>query len=157
MIDKQLLEFVHQDVKQFIPGLGRCQKIAEFAQQLLAGQKINTTICKGSACWRVGKHPLALVSFIDPKYLPYGTYYAAQPDEDGSFHTWLETEDGMILDFTSYNFAKMVRSLDVAEGAKTFTPVTWSPNYIYAPKSDSVSTYKVLNGKTDKLFFYKAG
>jgi len=155
MINQLILKEVSDAIKDQITGLGRCQRTTELAHDLLALKGIGTTIVKGSACWRVGKHPLALVSFVDPKYLPYGVYYEVTPNPDGSFHQWLETQDGMILDFTTYNLRKTVHELDRIEGEKSLTPVTWSPDYLYENKNKVISAYKVLNGKTDRLFFYK--
>lgn len=156
-ISKEVLDKVSLYVKVAYPFTGQCKATAQYAKTLLKEfGNVETTLVKGSACWRVGTAKLALISYIDPKYLPYGTYYECVPNPDGSYHYWLETDNGMILDFTTFNFSEMMIELDAKERCKKPTPVTWNPNYLYVHKNTCVSTYKVLNGKTSKLYFYKA-
>ena len=153
MIKKETLQAVSQQIKtEFKGSLGRCQRITERAQVLLAEHGIDTTIVKGEAAFRVGNSPLANVSYVKTVVAADSLYNA---DLDTVFHYWLTDENNMILDFTTFTFRDIVAHMDKLERVKKPTKVSWSPDYLYVKNSECVSLHKIRYGNRDKLFFYK--
>lgn len=153
MIKKETLQAVSQQIKtEFKGSLGRCQRITERAQVLLAEHGIDTTIVKGEAAFRVGNSPLANVSYVKAVVAADSLYNA---DLDTVFHYWLTDENNMILDFTTFTFRDIVAHMDKLERVKKPTKVSWSPDYLYVRRNECVSLNKVNHGNRDKMFFYK--
>ena len=152
MIKKETLQAVSQQIKtEFKGSLGRCQRITERAQVLLAEHGIDTTIVKGEAAFRVGNSELANVAFVKQTY---GMQVLG--NADNLFHYWLKDDTGRILDFTTYTLRGVIAATDRAEGIKKPTKVTWCPDYLYVKNSECVSLHKIHYGNRDKMFFYKA-
>lgn len=151
MIKKEILQAVSKQIKtEFKGSLGRCQRITERAQVLLAEHGIDTTIIKGEAAFRVGNSELANVAFLSETY---GMQVFGHPDN--LFHYWLKDDAGRILDFSTFTLKDVVAMLDKQEGIKKPTKVTWCPDYLYVSYSECVSQHKVRFSRNDKLFFYK--
>lgn len=151
---ERILTAVSKQIQKEVKTLGRCKRIAELGQELLAKEGITTILVKGSAAWRVGVSELAYISFIPLEELPEDSYYIGNEGQD-RFHYWLEDEDGKVVDFSSFTFRRLVASIDKMEGITKRTGVTWCPDYLYLKKKDASSLNGILNGKRDKMFYYK--
>ena len=152
MISKKILTQVSKQIQKEFTTINRCQRTAQRAQVLLQEQGIETRLVQGQAAWRVGLKAIAMIEYVLPDNLQFGE--AQKYINEGKFHYWLEDDTNRILDFSTYNFRKVLAAMDKEDGEKKLTGLTWTPEYLYVKKSERSNLKSVRNSKTAGKFYY---
>lgn len=127
---------------------GDCYLHAVMGQQLLADLGIPSSVTVGYAAWRIGPGDGDVISHTPHTqgYLPEGAIGLA-------FHAWLECQ-GLIVDLTTYQFAKKAQDLDAADGGHT--TVAWRPDYLMLPHRAVRTYHQVAQALGPGVAYYEA-
>jgi len=125
-----------------------CYLHAALGQKLLQELGFESQIKVGFAAWRVGVGDSDVISHT------YKTQSYSPPGKQGigvPFHAWLEC-DGLIVDFTTYQFIQKARDLDALDGGTTH--VDWRPVFLVVPKTH-LHTFHDVAQKSPKMAHYE--
>lgn len=122
-----------------------CYALTSLARAALYRLGVKARLRIGSAAWRVDGE------------CPHGcmVHHPGLSPQVGAalgYHTWLSI-DGHIFDVTTYQLPAKVAALDAIDGQTT--PVSWSPDFLWAPESASRSLHAVERSFTSGVFHYQ--
>lgn len=125
-----------------------CYLHGALSQKLLQKNNIDSRIVVGFAAWRVGDGDGDVITHRPQPGV------ALMPGS-APYHVWLEiTDQGGegIFDITTYQLPDKARFLDALDGGHT--TVSWSPSYIWTPRSNVSTFHAVVQGAAG-LFYYE--
>jgi hypothetical protein len=124
-----------------------CYLHMELGRRLLADLGLQSEPVLGFAAWRVGRAEGDVIAHVplDQSYSPVGV--KAFP-----YHAWLLCR-GLIIDFTTYQLPFKGEALDAADGGRT--NVTWCPDFLLLPVTETKTYRQVLRGSQPGLAYYE--